>query len=126
MVAGMCPRCGNAVALHEGRPFVTAFNVVELWHRDCFDDRDVLITRSTPHDFLPTPPIPRVVRVLGGGVVGWMLVAIVIGQWTWGEAAPPPATSLANVELASPPEPVALRVSDTEHERIPPRIVTVE
>ena len=122
----MCPRCGTAVALHEGRPFVTAFNVVELWHRDCFDDRDVLITRSTPLDFQPTPPMPRLVRVLGSGVVGSMLVAIVIGQWTWGEAAPPPATSLANVELASPPEPVALRLADTEHERIPPRLVTVE
>jgi Peptidase family M23 len=126
MVAGMCPRCGNAVALHEGRPFVTAFNVVELWHRDCFDDRDVLVTRSTPLDFLPTPPTPRFIRVLGGAVVGSMLVAIVMSQWTWGEMAPPPATSLANVDLASSPEPVAARVSDTEREKIPPRLVTVE
>jgi len=122
----MCPRCGRAVALHEGRPFVTAFNVVELWHRDCFDDRDVLVTRSTPLDFLPTPPTPRLIRVLGGTVVGSMLVAIVIGQWTWGEMAPPPAASLANVDLAAPAEPVALRTIDTSHERIPPRIVTVE
>jgi murein DD-endopeptidase MepM/ murein hydrolase activator NlpD len=122
----MCPRCGRAVALHEGRPFVTAFNVVELWHRDCFDDRDVLVTRSTPLDFLPTPPTPRLIRALGGTVVGSMLVAIVIGQWTWGEMAPPPAASLANVDLAAPAEPVALRTIDTSHERIPPRIVTVE
>jgi murein DD-endopeptidase MepM/ murein hydrolase activator NlpD len=114
------------VALHEGRPFVTAFNVVELWHRDCFDDRDVLVTRSTPLDFLPTPPTPPLIRVLGGTVVGSMLVAIVIGQWTWGEMAPPPAASLANVDLAAPAEPVALRTIDTEHERIPPRLVTVE
>jgi murein DD-endopeptidase MepM/ murein hydrolase activator NlpD len=122
----MCPRCGRAVALHEGRPFVTAFNVVELWHRDCFDDRDVLVTRSTPLDFLPTPPTPRMIRVLGGTVVGSMLVAIVIGQWTWGEMAPPPAAALANVDLAPPSEPVAFRTIDTKHERIPARLVTVE
>jgi murein DD-endopeptidase MepM/ murein hydrolase activator NlpD len=114
------------VALHEGRPFVTAFNVVELWHRDCFDDRDVLVTRSTPLDFLPTPPTPRLIRVLGGAVAGSMLVAIVLGQWTWGEMAPPPAASLANVELAAPAEPVVLRTIDTTHERVPARLVTVE
>jgi murein DD-endopeptidase MepM/ murein hydrolase activator NlpD len=121
----MCPRCGGEVALHEGRPFVTAFNVVELWHSGCFDDRDVLVTRSTPLDFLPTPPTPRFVRALGGAVVGSMVVAIVIGQWTWGEITPPPATSLANVDLASP-EPVAFRVIDTARESIPARIVTVQ
>lgn len=114
------------MALHEGRPFVTAFNVVELWHRDCFDDRDVLVTRSTPLDFLPTPPTPRLVRVLGATVAGSMLVAIAIGQWTWGEMAPPPVALLANVDLAAPAEPVAFRVIDTAHERVPARIVTVE
>jgi murein DD-endopeptidase MepM/ murein hydrolase activator NlpD len=114
------------VALHEGRPFVTTFNVVELWHRDCFDDRDVLVTRSTPLDFLPTPPTPRLVRVLGGTVAGSMLVAIVIGQWTWGEMAPPPAASLANVDVAAPAEPVVLRQIDTAHERLPARIITVQ
>ncbi|HEX2691126.1 MAG TPA: M23 family metallopeptidase [Kofleriaceae bacterium] len=122
----MCPRCGGKVTLLEGRPFVTAFNVVELWHSGCFDDRDVLVTRSTPLDFLPTPPTPRLVRALGGVVVGSMLVAIVISQWTWGEMAPPPATSLANIDLVSPPEPVATRAIDTAHEGLPARIVTVE
>jgi len=125
MVAGNCPRCGGSVALHEGRPFVTAAGAVELWHRACFDDRDALVTRSTPADFLPTPPTPRFIRVLGGVVAGSMLVAIVIGQWTWGEMAPPLAASIANIELTAP-EPVATRVFDTAHERIPSRIVTVE
>jgi murein DD-endopeptidase MepM/ murein hydrolase activator NlpD len=126
MVAGHCPRCACAVALHEGRPFVTTDGIVELWHRACFDDRDVLVTRSTPLDFLPTPPTPRLIRVLGATVAGSMLVAIVIGQWTWGEMAPPPATSLANVDLAAPVEPITPRLVDTAHERIPQRIVTVE
>lgn len=112
--------------MHEGRPFVNVAGAVELWHRDCFDDRDLLITRSTPVDFLPTPPTPRLVRVLGGAVVGSMLVAIVVGQWTWGEMAPPLPASLANVEVAPPAEPVRLRVEDTAHERVPPRLVTVE
>jgi murein DD-endopeptidase MepM/ murein hydrolase activator NlpD len=86
----------------------------------------LLITRSTALDFLPTPPTPRVVRVLGGAVAASMLVAIIVGQWTWGEMAPPPPASLANVDLAPPAEPVHLRVEDTVHERVPPRLVTVE
>jgi len=114
------------VALHDGRPFVTTDGVVELWHRACFDDRDVLVARSSPADFLPTPPTPRVLRALGGAVVGSMLVAIVIGQWTWGEMAPPPATSLANVDLAGLVEPVRFRLVDIEHESIPSKLVTVE
>lgn len=126
MVAGICPRCKAAVALHDGRPFVTAEGVIEVWHPACFDDRDVCVARSTPVDFLPTPPTPRFIRVLGGGVAGSMLVAIVIGQWTWGEMAPPPATSLANVDLGGLTEPVRFRLVDTEHEIIPSRIATVE
>jgi hypothetical protein len=114
------------VALHDGRPFVTAAGVIELWHPACFDDRDVLVTRSTPNDFLPTPPTPRLLRVLGGAVAGSMMVAIVIGQWTWGEMAPPPATSLANIDLGGLTEPVRFRLVDTEHELIPPQIATVE
>lgn len=112
--------------MHEGRPFVNVAGAVELWHRDCFDDRDLLITRSTALDFLPTPPTPRVVRVLGGAVAASMLVAIIVGQWTWGEMAPPPPAALANVDLVPPAEPVHLRVEDTVHERVPPRLVTVE
>lgn len=102
--------------------------MVELWHAACFDDRDALVTRSTPADFLPTPPTPRLIRALGGVVAGSMLVAIVVGQWTWGEMAPPPAASLANVDvdLNAHPEPVTRRLFDTEHEHAPARVVTVE
>src|SRR5215468_7166995 len=126
MVSGICRRCKGAVGLHDGRPFVTAEGAVELWHRSCFDDRDVLVTRSTPADFLPTPPTPRVIRMLGGAVVGSLLVAIVVGQWTWGEMAPPPPASLANLDPAPSAEPVVLRVEASAHERVPSRIVTVE
>lgn len=122
----MCPRCGGAVALHEGRPFVTAAGAIELWHLACFEDRDALITRSTAGDFLPTPPTPRLVRALGGAVTASLLGAIVVGQWTWGEMAPPPAASLANIELAPTAEPVAIPVVQADHERLPPCIVTVE
>jgi hypothetical protein len=125
MVCGACPRCGDAVALHAGRPFVTADGVVELWHRDCFEDRDALLTRSTPLDFLPTPPTPRLIRALGGALAASTLVAIIVGHWTWGEMEPPPTAGLANVELSAP-EAVAVRLSDTAHERVPSRLVTVE
>ena len=112
--------------MHEGRPFVNVAGAVELWHRDCFEDRDALITRSDPRDFLPTPPTPRLVRVLGGGVAGSLLIAIVVGQWTWGEMAPPPPALLAAVDPAPIAEPVVLRREDAAHEQVPPRIVTVE
>jgi hypothetical protein len=112
--------------LHEGRPFVNAAGVIELWHPVCFDDRDVLVQRSTALDFAPTPPMPRAVRTLGGGVIVSMLVAIVVGQWTWGEMAAPPPASLANVDLAIASEPISLRIAESEYERVPPRPVTVE
>lgn len=111
--------------MHEGRPFVTVAGVVELWHRVCFEDRDLLVCRSTPHDFIPDQPTPRLLRILGGTVAASMLVAIVVGQWTWGEMAPRPLASLANLDLAGF-EPVAIRLADAEHERLPPRPVTVE
>jgi len=122
----MCPRCEGAVALHEGRPFINADGAIELWHRSCFDDRDVLVTRSTPADFLPTAPTPRLIRVLGGTVGASMLIAIVIGQWSWGETRPLPAASLANVEIASPTEAIRFHLVDTALERTPPRLFTVE
>jgi len=124
----MCPRCEGAVALHEGRPFVNAAGVIELWHGRCFEDRDVLVVRSGPLDFLPTPPAPRLVRVLGGAVAGSLLVAIGVGQWTWGEMAPSPPASLANLDLdlTATAEPVAVRVVGAEHEQVPPRLVTAE
>jgi hypothetical protein len=112
--------------LHEGRPFVTAAGAIELWHLACFDDRDALVTRSTASDFLPTPPTPRLVRMLGGAVIGSLLGAIVVGQWTWGEMAPPPAASLANIEITPISEPVDVQVVEAGHERVPARLVTVE
>lgn len=112
--------------MHAGRPFVTTDGIVELWHVDCFDDRDVLLTRSTPLDFLPTPPTPRVIRVLGAAVVTSMIVAVVIGQWTWREMAPPPSAALANVDFGVPTEPIVLRLFDIAHEPVPARLVTVE
>ena len=125
MVAGLCPRCETAVALHEGRPFINLDNVVELWHPACFDDRDALVTTSTATDFLPTPPTPRFVRVLLGAAVGSALVAMVVGQWVLGEMAPPPPASLANLDFAAT-EPVAIRIETAAPERVPQHLLTVE
>src|SRR5262245_35925810 len=124
MVAGTCPRCGGAVALHEGRPFVNLAGAIELWHSSCFDDRDVLVHRSTAVDFLPRPLTPGLCVVLGGAVVGSLLFAFVVGQGTWGEMAPPPPASLANLDLGTVAEPVVRRLAEAEHEQVPPRQVT--
>jgi hypothetical protein len=39
MMNAECPHCRGAVALHEGRPQVTAEGAVALWHRACWDRR---------------------------------------------------------------------------------------
>jgi murein DD-endopeptidase MepM/ murein hydrolase activator NlpD len=51
---------------------------------------------------------------------------MVMGQWSWGEVAPPPVAALANVDLLGPAEPVRLRTSDTTNEQIPQQQITVE
>jgi murein DD-endopeptidase MepM/ murein hydrolase activator NlpD len=49
-----CPRCGQSVQLHEGRPFVSANGSVELWHTSCWQVRharpveEVAIVAPTP------------------------------------------------------------------------------
>jgi murein DD-endopeptidase MepM/ murein hydrolase activator NlpD len=37
---GACPRCKTDVALHEGRPFVSASGAIELWHPSCWAVKD--------------------------------------------------------------------------------------
>lgn len=59
---GRCSRCGRAVVSHEATPLDSA-------------------------RFLPTPPRPRLARMLGKAVAGSRLVAIMVGQRTWGEVA---------------------------------------
>ena len=53
LVAG-CPRCAEAVALHEGRPQVTASGVV-LWHVVCWEQRHAPIASAVE----PPPAAPR-------------------------------------------------------------------
>lgn len=54
MVGASCPRCGQPVPLHEGRPFVAASGAVELWHASCWQVRharaveEVTVVAPTP------------------------------------------------------------------------------
>lgn len=119
-----CPRCGSAVALHDGRPCVTAAGSVELWHRACFEIRD---QPYEPPQALEPPPVryarastvvPRRARLVGvlsaAGVVGLALVG-------WATAGTP-AAAVANIDVSSP-EQTAVRGAVAIHERVPPRVV---
>src|SRR5689334_3206557 len=70
MTASDCPRCSGAVGLHEGRPSVTPDGQVALWHRDCWDLRDVPL----PVAAAPTAPVSsaprsrRIMRALSGAL----------------------------------------------------------
>lgn len=47
MVVAVCPRCTESVALHVGKPVVTATGVA-LWHLACWDVRDQPIASTRP------------------------------------------------------------------------------
>lgn len=119
-----CPRCARVVALHDGRPFVTASGSVELWHRACWDVRD----RPIPVD-VPAPPAvhyataaikraPRRTPIVGG-VAAVGIVAVALAGWATADTSAPAA--LANIDVA-PIEQTAIRGTQSVRESIPPRV----
>jgi hypothetical protein len=56
MSAPMCPRCAGTVALHEGHPSVTSEGHVALWHRDCWNLRDVPLPAAETNAPPASPP----------------------------------------------------------------------
>jgi murein DD-endopeptidase MepM/ murein hydrolase activator NlpD len=86
------------VALHEGRPFVTASGGVELWHRGCWDRRGVPIVIAAPRTIAIIAPPPR--RRVLGAIAAVALAGAGFAHGNQIDVAPSP-TSLANVELGS-------------------------
>jgi len=111
-----CPRCARTVALHEGRPFITARGV-ELWHISCWDARD----RAEPAPPLAAPArrsrVPRVPRVLAIAAVASAISPIALSHWAHG-GPPPRRASLADVELRID-EPLAMRAALAAHDDTP-------
>jgi murein DD-endopeptidase MepM/ murein hydrolase activator NlpD len=115
-----CPRCQRAVALIDGRPFVTANGSVELWHSKCFEQRHVPLVEDVPPvvygDAPPAKPKSRARFV--GSVAGIMVVALVLVGWA---TAGTPSAAIANIDV-SVPEATAMRGAFAAHEIIPPRV----
>lgn len=123
MVVSGCPRCHGAVALHEGRPSVTASGAVELWHQSCFAQGPLVeLPRSAEPVTIVAPPPSRRPRVAISIAVGMSaLVGLGTARITLGGT---PAPVLANLELGSS-EPVHATTASA-HETAPPRPVHVE
>ena len=122
-----CPRCGCAVSLHDGRPFVTGSGAVELWHRTCFEVRDQPIV-VTPT--LEPPPVryarastvvPSRARLVGvTSAIAFVGVAFV----GWATAGTPSA-AVVNIDVAVQ-EATTIRGATATHEIVPPRVVHTE
>jgi murein DD-endopeptidase MepM/ murein hydrolase activator NlpD len=115
MVAAVCPRCAGVVALHEGRPFVSARGV-ELWHPRCWETRHVRADEPVVVVVVASRPRLRPVRTAAVGLAALALLAL--GHRAWPDARPP-AASLASIELDDR-EPSPALGHHTAREVIPP------
>ncbi len=123
MGATGCPRCHGVVALHEGRPFVTATGAVELWHRGCFDHRGEPIVSVPASEVTVVAPPPRRSRVIAAVGLVSAVAGLGFAHWTSGRELPAP--SLANLDLGSS-EPGSAAVIFNAFEVAPPRPRHVE
>ncbi|MEO7097449.1 MAG: M23 family metallopeptidase, partial [Polyangiales bacterium] len=125
MVVPGCPRCRGVVALHEGRPSVTASGAVELWHRACFALGPLVELPRVAEPVRLAIPRPRRHR---GAVMAAIGVSALVGlgtaRLTLG-STPAPAPALANVDLGSS-EPAHAPSTASAHETTPPRPVRIE
>lgn len=124
MVAASCPRCTSVVALHEGRPFVTAGGSVELWHVACWNKRDVpVVAVPEPAPMLapvvwmmPVKPRRRRTAFVAAGCAA-LAIGVVASHALAGDvvASTQPAVEVAIAESTS------LRARNAEHEVVPPK-----
>jgi murein DD-endopeptidase MepM/ murein hydrolase activator NlpD len=117
MGAAVCPRCASDVALHEGRPFVSATGEVELWHSSCFSVRHA---RPVEELTIVAPPTLRMrmlafVRPGVAAAAGVAVIALVSVK----VHAHRPSSSLAAISI-DPSEMIAVGSTSTEREIAPP------
>jgi len=119
MGAAVCPRCASHVALHEGRPLVSATGAVELWHASCFAVRharpveEVTVIAPSPAPLrtrLSSFVRPGVAAAAGVAVIAFVSVKV---------HAERPSSSLAAIGI-DPTETVAIGTQSTEREVAPP------
>jgi murein DD-endopeptidase MepM/ murein hydrolase activator NlpD len=128
MGTAACPRCAGVVALHEGRPYVTAHGSVELWHRSCWDVRDTPLPVAAPviEPIVIAAPIRserrrtgRTLRAAIGATAfaGSAALALVLVQNA--SARADIAASNVNVDVTDQ-EGTSLRARSTVQEIVPP------
>ena len=140
MVGAACPRCGQSVLLHEGRPFVSN-GIVELWHTSCWQTRharpveEVTVVAPPPRRArafkraLTTGP-QRLVRAVVtpsyrgprfwvGAAMGTALVVLstMAVSRIGGDA---PASSIAAFDASEPTEAPIVSAQTTSNELEPP------
>jgi hypothetical protein len=118
MGVSACPRCARDVALHEGRPFVSASGAVELWHGACWETRDSVCVESAAINVAPIPA--RRWRVARGSIAtGVALVALLAGSYRLRVELPSASLAAIDTEIR---EPLGLRTHATTHEAAPPEL----
>ncbi|HSK00066.1 MAG TPA: M23 family metallopeptidase [Kofleriaceae bacterium] len=109
------------MALHEGQPSVTAEGHVALWHRDCWELRDVPLPPAEPAAPVAPPARWRLADarrpIAAGLVVGAVAGAIAgVTGWLWPVAAADvPAVAVTAREV------LAVRGAMPAHDDPPPR-----
>jgi murein DD-endopeptidase MepM/ murein hydrolase activator NlpD len=110
-----CPKCHEVVALHEGKPKVSA-GAVELWHPSCWAVRHA---RPVEEVTIIAPRAPFRWRYVVGGVGAIALLVLAIKP---AKAMP---ASAAAVDITAN-ESVAVVVHTTSPDDAPPRIKPIE
>ena len=125
MVAALCPRCTTVVALHEGRPSITATGV-ELWHLVCWSNRDIPLVAAAieVHEpiaiLMPGRRISK--RVVAVGFGAFALFAV-IASHAFARDVPEPAQVDGDTPVT---EPTLFRATSTTHEIVPPKPAAME
>src|SRR4051794_37573886 len=127
MVVAECPRCGEAVAISAGRTQILPTLDMQLWHRACWDAKDIPAFPVPAYELLPATPPPS--RGLTKGLMAMVAVsagfAVGVAQWSWAESAPPPPAEVAALDVMGR-EPVAMHAELPSHEARPMKPAHVE
>ncbi len=98
---------------------------IELWHRSCWDARDIPALPVAIH-VAPRVISKRLVRGVVGAVAGSMLIGMVLANYAWLDVAPPPPASLVAIAYDGAPEPVAMQTHVVAAEVMPARLAHVD
>ena len=110
-MTGVCPRCACAVALHEGKPYVTANGGVQLWHPSCWATRHARGVEVVAI-VAPRSRVPRTALVAGAGAIA-AIVAIV----PFAHSAAPASIAVADLAVT---EQTPMAVREAARDEAPP------